>query len=126
VTGTDVVFPTVAIGPLGPALSYDNTTGVVTFLQPGTFEVIYGVSSGGSDGGSPAEFAAIVDGTTLLPQSRYARPFLTGDTDIPTIAFMVTVITGQTLAIRNAGATVAIGGAGISSLAAFMTVKQVA
>ena len=125
-TGNNVLFDGITIGPVAPAFTYDPLTGVVTFLQPGIFEVIYGVSSSGIDQANPVQFAAVVDpGAIVQSQSRYARPFLSGDTDMVTVGFMLTVVAGQSFQIQNVGADATLNAANALSLVAFMTVKQV-
>lgn len=120
---TDIIFTNVAIGPVAPAFSY--AAGVVTFLLPGIFEIIYGVSANAVDLGDPVQFSGFLNGAVVIPQSRYERPFLAGDTDMVTVAFMLLAGVGSTLSIRNTGLAAFIGGGSPLSLAAFMTIKQV-
>lgn len=108
------IFNQFAIPTQGPALIYDNTTGTVTFLQTGFYQVSYGISVAPSPfnnlialqinpAGVYAATPGFVPGSGLVPGSELNVLFpdqMTSETVIVDIT-----IPGQTLQLVNANTT---------------------
>lgn len=136
---TAVIFEELAIPVQGPAMSYDNTTGTVTFNSTGFFEVTYGmvidplpnaslalqINPAGIYSATPG----FVTGSGLVPgseiyistQDRLARVSVI--IQVTQVNQTLQVVSGNT-AGKNISMDTQSGGTLIDPILAFVTIKQ--